>query len=488
MRFKIRLVMSAMAVMLLPTLVNAQAHDASVANHQPHYFDAVEFGIDPTSVTFTKDIAPILQRSCQNCHRLGGGGPMSLQTYEEVRPWAPVIMYRTAIRDRMGAMPPFFVEKELGIHEFKNDPSLSDVELAVIQAWASNGAPQGDPADMPPLRDWGVDSDWALGLPELVLRSPDVTRPAVGPDWWGNLGLVPTGLTEDRYVKSVEIREVNDIPVELGSNTVGGRYVFHHMTYTSGQLSEARDEIVGESVRWPIHEVGRNADIFPDQAGRLLPANSALLLGAAHMHSNGRETTGHLEFGFTFFPPGYVPEYNRRGPRTGNGVDMDIVPDKANQEVHNYVVLQEHTKIIAFEPHLHAPGVRMCLEAIWGHNQFTLNCVGYDHNWVKQYVYKDDYAPLLPKGTVLHSVGYLDTTAANSNLADPRNWAGGGRRSVTNMFIDLGYSVSLTEEQFQAEMAIRRERLGDRNQYDIGCPLCWAPELVPETLAQGNGE
>jgi len=488
MRERILLTISIIAVLIIPAVVYAQAHDASVANHQLHYFDAADFDIDPTSVTFTKDIAPILQRSCQNCHRLGGGAPMSLQTYEEVRPWAPVIMYRTAIRDRMGAMPPFYVEKELGIHQFKDDPSLSDVELSVIQAWANNGTPQGDIADMPAPRDWGVAGEWALGEPDIILRSPEVTRPAVGPDWWGNLGLVPTGLTEDRYVKSVEIREVNDIPVETGSNTVGGRYIFHHMTYTSGKLSENADEIVGDSVSWPIHEVGRNPDIFPDKAGRLLAANSALRLGAGHLHSNGRETTGHLEFGFTFFPLDYVPEYNRRGPRTGNGVDMDIVPNKANQEVHNYVVLKEHTKIIAFEPHLHAPGVRMCLEAIWGHNQFTLNCVGYDHNWVKQYVYKDDYAPLLPKGTILHSIGYLDTTSANPNLADTRNWAGGGRRSVTNMFIDLGYSVSLTEEQFQAEMAVRRERLGNRNEYDVGCPLCWAPVLAPETLAQGNDE
>ena len=119
-------------------------------------------------------------------------------------------------------------------------------------------------------------------------------------------------------------------------------------------------------------------------------------------------------------------------------------------------MLQEHTKIIAFEPHLHAPGVRMCLEAIWGYNIQTLNCVGYDHNWVKQYVYDDDAAPLLPKGTILHLIGFMDTTPANKNPADPRNWPGGGRRSVANMFIDLGYSVSLTDEQFQAEMAKRR--------------------------------
>ena len=119
----------------------------------------------------------------------------------------------------------------------------------------------------------------------------------------------------------------------------------------------------------------------------------------------------------------------------------------------------------------------MCLEAIWGHNIQTLNCVGYDHNWVKQYVYEDDAAPLLPKGTIVHLIGFLDTTPANKNPADPRNWAGGGRRSIANMFIDLGYSVSLTEEQFQAEMAKRRAKMKTRNDYDIGCPLCWAPPV-----------
>ena len=150
---------------------------------------------------------------------------------------------------------------------------------------------------------------------------------------------------------------------------------------------------------------------------------------------------------------GYKPAYKRSTLRLGNGIDIDVKPNQANQELHAYATLQEHTKIIAFEPHLHAPGVRMCLEAIWGHNIQTLNCVGYDHNWVKQYVYEDDAAPLLPKGTIVHLIGFLDTTAANKNPADPRNWAGGGRRSIANMFIDLGYSVSLTEEQFQAEMA-----------------------------------
>jgi hypothetical protein len=294
-------------------------------------------------------------------------------------------------------------------------------------------------------------------------------------------------VTEDRWVKSVEVREVNNIPRNEGSKTVGGRFVFHHMTYQSVVPGNRE-----ATTSWPIHEVGRNADEFPESAGRLLAANSSLDLSAGHIHANGHDTRAHLEFGFKFFPKGYQPMYKRSPVSLGNGNDLDVKPNESGQQIHAYATLQEHTKIIAFEPHLHAPGTRMCLEAIWGMNVQQLTCVGYDHNWVKQYIYDDDAAPLLPKGTILHLIGFLDTTPANKNPADPRNWAGGGRRSVSNMFIDLGYSVSLTEDQFQAEMAHRRTLMKSRNDYDIGCPLCWAPPVSKEpartTQQQGGNQ
>ena len=87
----------------------------------------------------------------------------------------------------------------------------------------------------------------------------------------------------------------------------------------------------------------------------------------------------------------------------------------------------------------------------------------------------------------MHLIAFLDTTSANTNIADPRNWAGGGRRSVSNMFLDLGYALSLTEEQFQAEMAERRAKMKSRNDFDLGCPLCWAPRVpTAVTSSQGN--
>ena len=94
-------------------------------------------------VTFTRDIAPILQRSCQNCHRPGQVAPMSLLTYEDARPWARSMKARTAIRDKAGAMPPWYIEKNIGIQHYKNDPSLSDEEVAKIAKWADSGAPRG---------------------------------------------------------------------------------------------------------------------------------------------------------------------------------------------------------------------------------------------------------------------------------------------------------------------------------------------------------
>jgi mono/diheme cytochrome c family protein len=440
-----------------------------------------------SEVTFSKDIAPILQRSCQQCHNPDGGAPMSLLTYDDVRPWARAMKARTSVGPHAGVMPPWFVEKNIGIQKYKGDISLSDEEIAKIAKWADSGAPRGNPADMPATKATILSNDgWTLGEPDLIVKSPEVFVPAVAPDKWGSIGLVPVGVAEDRWVKSVEVREVNNIPRNEGSKTVGGRFVFHHMTYQSVVPGNRE-----ATTSWPIHEVGRNADEFPDSAGRLLAANSSLDLSAGHIHANGHDTKAHLEFGFKFFPKGYQPMYKRSPVSLGNGNDLDVKPNESGQQIHAYATLQEHTKIIAFEPHLHAPGTRMCLEAIWGMNVQQLTCVGYDHNWVKQYIYDDDAAPLLPKGTILHLIGFLDTTPANKNPADPRNWAGGGRRSVSNMFIDLGYSVSLTEDQFQAEMAHRRSLMKTRNDYDIGCPLCWAPPVAKEparTTQQGGNQ
>ena len=96
-------------------------------------------------VTFSRDVAPILQRSCQNCHRPGSIAPMSLLTYKDARPWARSIQAKVVLR----LMPPWHIDRNVGINRFKDDPSLSDAEIATISKWVDEGAPEGKPADMP---------------------------------------------------------------------------------------------------------------------------------------------------------------------------------------------------------------------------------------------------------------------------------------------------------------------------------------------------
>ena len=434
------------------------------------------------AVTFSKHIAPILQRSCQQCHRTGGVAPMSLLTFEEARPYARAMKARTALRDKRGAMPPWYIEKNIGIQQFKDDFSLSEDEIAKIAAWADSGAPQGNPADMPPPLTFVDDKLWRIGTPDLVVVSPTVEMKAVQPDWFGSIGTSPTGLTEDRYVAAVEVKEVNDTRGKTRSNTVGGLYLFHHAAYAS----ITRDGGGGGVQQFPVHEVGRNIDVFDAEAGRLLAANSLLAFSSVHLHANGVDAKAHLEVGFKFHPKGYKPTMNFRQLFVGNGPDLDIKPLEANQRVDAYYTLPQHMKISIYEPHMHAPGVRMCLEAIWGVTVQTLNCSKYDHNWVRAYWYADDAAPLLPKGTILHVVGYFDTTPANRNVPDGRNWSGSGHRSVDNMMINLMQAIGLSDEQFQAEIEKRRQRLGlKEGQTVLGCPLCGGgPILLRPPAAQ----
>ena len=426
-------------------------------------------GGENEDVTFSRDIAPILQQSCVHCHRPAGVAPMSLVEYSDVRRYARSIARRTGIRDRMGAMPPWYVEKDVGIQHFKNDPSLSDEQIAMIAEWAAAGAPEGDPSDLPPPLEFDDSGAWQLGEPDVVVTTDEFLVRSGEPDWWGDITPVLIPIEEDRYVKSVEIREINDVPTEgTGRETVGGRFVIHHMVW--GTRTEDGG---GARQQWPVHEVGRNGDVFDPDAGRLLQKGSYIVSESTHLHSNGRDTRARLQFGFIFHDEDYEPKYRESILGLGNGSDIDVRAGEKDQELHAYTVLQTPTKIVSFEPHLHAPGDRMCLEAIWGFNVETLSCVGYDHNWVRTYTFEDDHQPLLPAGTVLHITGYMNNTEDNFNVPDPRNWQGSGNRSVANMFIDLGMRLSMTQEQFEEEMALRRERLDlGPNDHVIGCPLC----------------
>ena len=172
-----------------------------------------------TAPTFTKDVAPIFQEKCEACHRPDSIAPMSLRTYEESRPWAKSIKTRVAARQ----MPPWHIDKGVGIQQFKYDRSLSDSQVDTIVRWVDAGAPKGDPKDMPPAKNWGDEQAWNFAAdvrPDragLIVRSTPYTVTARGQDsWWKPQ--VDIGLTEPRWVRAIEIRP----------STVKGRRVTHH--------------------------------------------------------------------------------------------------------------------------------------------------------------------------------------------------------------------------------------------------------------------
>ena len=414
-------------------------------------------------VTFTKDVAPILQRSCQSCHRPGpgGGAPMALLSYSDVRPWARAIKARTAAR----TMPPWFIEKEVGVQAFKDDPSLSDEEIAMIGHWVDAGAPRGNPADLPPPRQFPDGREWTIGPPDLIVSSPEEVVKAVAADWHGYWEATPVGLPADRYVEAVEVHEVRVSGGFAKADGLGGYSVIHHAGIVAGMPGDeagagpvTRIEGVEGSFGM-THEAGQNAIKYAEGLGVVLPSDSSLHW-RVHTHSFGEEVVTRLDVGFKFHPDGYAPKYSAPGPGvrlTFN--DLDIPGGADNLRFDAMGVTKNPSKLVTYEPHMHAGGTRMCLNAQYPNGvRETLTCAGYDHNWVKVYSYEDDAAPLLPAGTILHAIAWYDNSAGNRNIIEPRNWHGLGSRSMDDMFFFLGRFVGLTEEQYEEELAARQQR------------------------------
>ena len=136
----------------------------------------------PVAPTFTKDVAPILMRSCVQCHRPGQVAPMSLLSYEDARPWARSIKTRVTKRE----MPPWNLDPTVGIKEILDDPSLSDAEVQTIAKWVDVGAPKGEMADMPKAPTFPSLDEWSIGEPDFVISAPEWTQPAQGADWFGD--------------------------------------------------------------------------------------------------------------------------------------------------------------------------------------------------------------------------------------------------------------------------------------------------------------
>src|SRR3984957_4644523 len=376
-------------------------------------------------LTFTKDIASIFQEKCQNCHRKGEMAPMSLVTYEESRPWAKAIKERVVTRQ----MQPWHLDKTVGIQDFQNDISLSDGQIAMIARWVDTGAPQGDPKDMPAAKEWPKNDGWQLakqfGAPDFILKSEEYTMPAKGQDQWFR-PVTPIPVTEPRWVRAVEMRPA----------TLAGRRITHHaLAYLQQEEpgSGTGLQMQGLLMEWAVN---KNYDIYRPNTGKLLLPGSRIWW-EMHYHAVGEEIRDHVELAVYLYPKGEEPRYRTflipspATPGSAGFGQLDIPPNQMVQ-TEGYTVLHSAARLENFQPHMHLRGKAMLLEAILPDGtKRTLSYVDhFNFNWMTNYIYADDAAPVLPKGTIIHVVAWHDNTASNRYNPDPNQWVGWGDRTV----------------------------------------------------------
>jgi hypothetical protein len=395
-------------------------------------------------VTFAKDVAPIFQEKCEECHRKGTAAPMSLATYQETRPWAKAIRERVVTRN----MPPWHIDKTVGIQHFQNDRSLTDDQIATIVRWVDSGAPLGDPKDLPAPKQWPLEETWLLskqyGEPDFIIKSEPYTMPAHGQDvWWKPATAIP--ITEARWVRAVEMRP----------GSTAGRKITHHALARLDQeepgASADEDPLLagpGLLMEWAI---GKQFDIYRPNTGKLLLPGSQIRWDI-HMHAVGEAIRDHVELAIYLYPKGEVPKYRTRLTLMGstNGTTLDIPPNSMAQS-QAFHVLREPARLENFQPHMHLRGKAMSIEAILP-NGMTRMLSYVDHfnfNWMNNYIYADEDAPVLPKGTIIRVTSWYDNTTANRHNPDPNQWVGYGDRTVDEMGHAWVNVTNITDQDYK---------------------------------------
>jgi mono/diheme cytochrome c family protein len=405
---------------------------------------------DAPAVTFAKDIAPILQKNCQQCHMPGAIGPMSLTTYQEVRPWARSIKAKVVA----GEMPPYRYDRHIGIQDLKNDLRLSESEIEMIARWVDSGAPLGNPADMPPPVTFANPTEWAyaeqFGAPDLIIKTKPFTLPAHGQDvWWRPV--VPAGLAEDRCIKAISVKP-----------SLKGRAAAHHANSELLTWDEKTGQYV-EELRLSEYALGKVGEIVPSDACRVLPANS-MVRWDVHYYPTGEELVDDvIEMGVWLYPAGHQAKHKndlKLYSLLMKGGELEIAPNGTTmtQGFHSF---KTPVRIDSFQPHGHFRLVAKTLEIFYpetGRLEMISSVSNWTNSWHTSHVYGDDSAPLVPAGAVLVITGYYDNTANNKNNPDPSQWVTGGSRTADEMSHAWIAVTHLDDETYERLVAEREAK------------------------------
>ncbi len=355
--------------------------------------------------TYCKDVAPILQKNCQECHRPGQVGPFPLETYEQARKRASDIS--AVVEDRK--MPPWKAAAHFGV-PFKDVRTLSDREIATIVAWVEADAPQGNLADLPANPKFP--DEWQLGPPDLIVDTgADFTVPASGEDIY-RCFVVPTGLDQDKFVSAVEFR-------------AGNRSVVHHiLAYVdvSGKARE-RDQAdpgpgyscfggPGEPIHgglggWAPGNLPRHLD---EGIGRPLPKKSDIII-QVHYHPRGKPETDRSKLGI-YFSKKPVKQSLHWTVVINPG--LELPPGQSNTEVKAAWEVPVDVVAHSVSPHMHLLGHDMQIAVKFpdGRKQDLIKIDDWDFNW--QYTYHFEKPLDIPKGSVVYLVAHYDNSESNA--------------------------------------------------------------------------
>ncbi len=366
------------------------------------------------TITYAKDIAPLVQNHCQECHRPGAIGPMPLLTYDDVTAWADSI--REVIQQRR--MPPWHADARYG--KFRNDRSLTPDEIHRFLTWLDNGTPKGDDKDLPPPRQFVA--GWTIGQPDLILYMPkEFDVPAETPKWGVpyKYFFVDTGFKEDRWVERAET--VPGAPEVVHHIIVfvvpPGQRFFPGNPYTPALAGTAPGDM-------PL--------ILPPGTAKKIPAGSKLVF-QMHYTPNGKPQKDRSAIGLIFAKE--PTRYRINTEPIAFPPAIQIPPGDGNFQVEASFRFKHDGHIINFMPHMHLRGKDFRYEAIYpdGKKETLLSVPRYNFNW--QSVYRLEEPKAIPQGTRIHCLAHFDNSAKNPNNPDPTKKVFWGDQTWEEMMI-----------------------------------------------------
>ena len=397
--------------------------------------------------TFYKDVLPVLQEHCQSCHRTGEIAPMPLVTYQQARPFASRIAAMVSAR----RMPPWFADPRYG--KFSNDPSLTPEQIQALVAWAAASAPMGNPHDKPPAPHWA--QGWNIAPPDLVLKMPKpVVIPAEG-DIDYTYEIVPTGFTEDKWVRMCEI------------HPSGAEHVHHAVVYIRPPDShwlrnapmgvpfiaadlateeERREAHWTDSDMLLVYAPGSSPDRWPEGMAKFVPAGSDLVF-QMHYTANGRAGQDQSSIGVVF--ANRAPQQRVMTLQLTN--HSFIIPPGADDfRVEVFGTLPNDATLLSFLPHMHLRGKRFEYDIVNPDGSMeTLLRVNYHFHW--QLSYRLAEPRPLKAGTKLQAMAWYDNSDKNPHNPDPTQMVTWGDQTYNEMmvgFFDVAVPANIDKRQF----------------------------------------